>query len=186
MVKSSAIGNRARRRKYKVAGLDKPSFRELVCRHSSQVLNTAMRVLGNSAMAQDVHQEVFLAIWRRWDKYNGRVKWKQYLYKTTVRKAISFAGNNRSYRQRNSRHRPAPAEAGPEENLDALELRQRLSECLSGLPKQQADAFVLVRIEKLPTEEVAQILNCSQNTVRVHLHRAVKKLSSQLSDYLGE
>lgn len=53
-------------------------FRTLVNDYSARVLSIAVRILGDSDKAQDVHQEVFLAIWRRWHKYNGRTNWDGY------------------------------------------------------------------------------------------------------------
>ncbi len=50
-----------------------------------------LRVLRDANLAHDVHQEVFLAVWRRWDRYNGNVNWPAYLYRATVRKALEIA-----------------------------------------------------------------------------------------------
>jgi len=61
-----------------------------------------------------------------------------------------------------------------------------LARYLARLPKRQADVFVLSRIEGLRHNEIAEILGCSQKTVRVHLHRAVKQLARELGDYLTE
>ena len=66
-------------------------FESLVTQYSRDVLTTALRVLGNASLAGDVHQEVFLAIWRRWHKYDGKTNWRPYLYRATVRKAIELA-----------------------------------------------------------------------------------------------
>jgi RNA polymerase sigma factor (sigma-70 family) len=54
------------------------------------------------------------------------------------------------------------------------------------LPQRQADVFVLARIEGLKPEKIAQILGCSQETVRVHLHRALNRLAREMSDYLDK
>ena len=72
----------------------------------------------------------------------------------------------------------------PEGSLRASELQQKLSGCLAKLPKRQAEVFVLSRLEGLKTEKVAELLGCSQRTVRVHLHRAVKRLARELADDL--
>jgi RNA polymerase sigma factor (sigma-70 family) len=66
-------------------------FENLVNEHGRQVLRTALRVLRDANLAHDVHQEVFLAVWRRWDRYNGDVNWPAYLYRATVRKALELA-----------------------------------------------------------------------------------------------
>lgn len=160
------------------------SFENLVNVYGRQVLNTALRVLGDESLAHDVHQEVFLAIWRRWSCYNGDTHWPAYLYRATVRKALQAArrANGQRHAGRPDRDRD---EHRPEADMRAEELRQKLTAALAKLPAHQADAFVLLRLEGLQTAEVAEILGCSPQTVRVHLHRALKKLTRQLKPCLG-
>ena len=162
------------------------NFENLVNEHGRQVLNTALRVLGDANLAHDVHQEVFLAIWRRWSSYNGSTHWPAYLYRTTVRKALQIA-RRAAVPVGANHYSPCPGATaiGPDSALRADELRQKLAGALAKLPAHQADAFVLLRLEKLGTDEVAEILGCSRQTVRVHLHRALKRLSRELKPYLG-
>jgi len=62
-------------------------FKKLVEENSGLVLNVALRVLGNADLAQDVHQEVFLAVWRMRDSFKYVTNWRGYLYRVTVRKS---------------------------------------------------------------------------------------------------
>jgi RNA polymerase sigma-70 factor (ECF subfamily) len=165
--------------------VQKINFRALVNDYGPAVLNTAIRILGDSQKAQDVHQEVFLAIWRRWHKYNGKTKWGAYLYRTTVRKAIEFAKRARNKQFVEQQPGNTITNERPDAPLRAAELKQKLVKCLGRLPKRQADVFVLSRIEGLQHNKIAEVLGCSQETVRVHLHRATKRLAHELSDYLG-
>jgi len=164
----------------------KSSFKALIDGYSGAVLNTAIRVLRDTQKAQDVHQEVFLEIWRRWHKYNGQTNWGAYLYRVTVRKAIEFAKRPKMERLGEGQPAYAGTSEEPDGRLRAAELQQRIVESLGRLPKRQADVFVLSRIEGLNDRMIAEVLDCSQQTVRVHLHRAVKRLAQELSDYLGE
>ena len=158
------------------------NFENLVQEHGRQVLNTALRVLGDASLANDVHQEVFLSIWRRWSSFNGETYWPGYLYRTTVRKSLELA-------RRTNPGAPGPSPPverhwdprEPDGDMQAVELGRELAAALAKLPAHQADAFVLRRLEGLSTTEVAQILGCSAQTVRVHLYRALKKLSRQLN-----
>ena len=154
--------------------------------YGTQVLSTAMRILGNSEKAQDVHQEVFLAIWKRWHKYNGRTNWNAYLYRAAVRKAIEFAKRSRAEQSMQQQSKYGTSAGQPDDSLRTVELQQMLARYLAKLPKRQADVFVLSRIEGLKHDQIAEILGCSQKTVRVHLHRAVKQLARELGDYLTE
>jgi len=162
----------------------KESFKEFINDYSAAVLNTATRVLGEHSKAQDVHQEVFLAIWRRWHKFNGKTNWPAYLYRTTVRKAIEFAARSKTEPLADQQIESSSARDNPEGPLRAAELQRKLTLCLARLPKRQADVFVLSRIEGLAHKEIAEILGCSQRTVGVHLHRALKRLANELRDYL--
>jgi RNA polymerase sigma-70 factor (ECF subfamily) len=163
-------------------------FENLVNEHGRQVLRTALRVLRDANLAHDVHQEVFLAVWRRWHKYNGEVNWPAYLYRATVRKALEAA------RRRTVCGMPVGAlnetphgvtTNGPDGALQADELQQKLAAALARLPRRQADAFVLSRLEGLATAEVAGIMGCSEPTVRVHLHRALIRLARELHEFLS-
>jgi RNA polymerase sigma-70 factor (ECF subfamily) len=164
------------------------SFENLVNTHSRQVLNTALRVLGDANLANDVHQEVFLAVWRRWSSYNGSTNWPAYLYRATIRKALAAAKT----RPRGEDHdgEPAPERADtsapPDGRLAADELQEKLGAALAKLPNRQADAFVLSRLEGMETGAIGELLGCSQETVRVHLHRALRRLSRDLREYLKQ
>jgi RNA polymerase sigma-70 factor (ECF subfamily) len=142
-------------------------------------------------LAHDVHQEVFLAIWRHWPRYNGQVNWPAYLYRATVRKALELA------RRRAECHAPVGTvkmqdlaslhgvtTSGPDDILAADELQHRLAAALARLPRREADAFILSRLERLETAEIAGMMGCAEPTVRVHLHRAVARLAHELRGYL--
>jgi RNA polymerase sigma-70 factor (ECF subfamily) len=160
-------------------------FKALINDYSAAVLNTAIRVLRDPQQAQDVHQEVFLEILRRWHKFNTQTNWRAYLYRVTVRKAIQCAKQSKMKRLVEQQEYPTTNER-PDDQLQAIELQQKLVTCLTGLPKRQADVFVLSRIEGLRNEKIADLLGCSKETVRVHLHRAMKRLALELGDYLTE
>ena len=162
------------------------SFKALVDNHSAAVMNTAIRVLRDTQKAQDVHQEVFLAILRRWHKFNGDMNWGAYLYRVTVRKAIEFAKQLKMDPPAEQQWDCPTVRDRPDGRLRTAELQQKLTACLAGLPKHQADVFVLSRIEGLRYEKIAKVLGCSQGTARVHLHRALKRLARELGDYLSE
>jgi RNA polymerase sigma-70 factor (ECF subfamily) len=160
------------------------SFKALVNNHSAAVMNTAIRILRDTQKAQDVHQEVFLAILRRWHKFDGDTNWGAYLYRVTVRKAMEFTKRSKKEPLIEQHWQNPTTRERPDGQLRTAELQQKLTMCLDRLPKNQADVFVLSRIEGLRYEKVAEILGCSRETVRVHLHRALKRLAREFSNYL--
>jgi RNA polymerase sigma-70 factor (ECF subfamily) len=54
-----------------------------------------------------------------------------------------------------------------------------------GLPKRQAQVIALHYLEDRPIAEIAEILECSPNTVKVHLHNGRNKLAERLNVSLG-
>lgn len=168
--------------------MSESTFENLVQKHGPQVLRTALRVLHDASLAHDVHQEVFLAIWRRWHRYNGNVNWPAYLYRATVRKALELAQQRSVCSVPVRAYQETPRDvttSEPDSALQADELQQKLAGALARLPRRQADAFVLARLEGLEAARIGEIMGCSEQTVRVHLHRAMLRLTRELHEYLS-
>ena len=132
----------------------------------------------------EVHQDVFLAILKRWHRYDGEVQWRHYLYRMTIRKALHQAKAMRQAKPIESMEQGLTAKDRPEASLVAQELQQRLMEHLNKLPARQAEVFILHRLEGLSYQAIAEGLSCAESTVRVHLYRALKRLDKGMRDYL--
>ena len=159
-------------------------FKILVEEYSGLVLNVAIRILGNAEQAKDVHQEVFLAVWRTRDSLKQNTNWRGYLYRVTVRKAIEFAKKSKIIPIVEWQNDCSKSQDRPDSSILTKELWQKVTDSLANLPEKQAEVFVLSRIEGLEYRDIAEAMNCSETTVRVHLHRAMVRLASELKNYL--
>lgn len=74
----------------------------------------------------------------------------------------------------------AADEANPEAQLLAKEKVRQLSQVLTTLSYNQRTVFLMKFSEEMPVDEIAQVLGMSFNTVRTHLHRALKTVRNQL------
>ncbi|MHC4111346.1 MAG: RNA polymerase sigma factor [Planctomycetota bacterium] len=162
------------------------SFKELINQYGKSVLNTAIRILRDDQKALDVHQEVFLEMLRRWHKFDGETNWGAYLYRTTVRKAIDSVRQSRRQPQVQQQLEPPTDNRQPDGPSRVAELQESLDECLGKLPRSQAEAFVLCRIEGLESRKAAEIMGCSYGAIRVHLYRATRRLSRELRGHLDK
>ena len=160
-------------------------FKTLVEEYSGLVLNVSLRILGNAELAKDVHQEVFLAVWRTWNSFKKDTNWPGYLYRVTVRKAIEFAKQPKMIPIKEWQNDCPKSQDRPDSAVLTRELWKKLIDSLTNLPEKQAEVFVLSRIEGLEYKDIAEALSCSEATVRVHLHRAMKRLARELKDYLA-
>ena len=160
-------------------------FKTLVEGYSGLVLNVAIRILGNADLAKDVHQEVFLAVWRTWASFKKDTNWRGYLYRVTVRKAIEFARKSKVIPIKEWQNDCSKSQDRPDTAILTKELWQKVTDSLAKLPEKQAEVFVLSRIEGLEYKDIAETMSCSETTVRVHLHRAMKRLARELKNYLA-
>ncbi len=160
-------------------------FNNLVADYGRKVLHIAYGVLGDHQAALDVHQEVFLAIWKRWGSFDSQVNWDGYLYRTTIRKALDYARKQRKEKHLDPEfEKQIPSDDNPQSRARAGELVSLLRRHIRNLPAQQAQAFVLARIEGLGYPQIAAAMGCTEPTARVHLHRALKQLAHEMRDVL--
>lgn len=160
-------------------------FHELVAEYGGKVLAIAQRVCGSADAALDVHQEVFLALWKRRRRFQTPVNWNAYLYRTTVRKALDYIQKQRKEKTLDSAYeKELSAGDCPADNAQADELLGRLRQALRKLPHHQAQVFILARLEGMDYPQIAKIVGCSEPTARVHLHRALHHLAHLMRDVL--
>jgi RNA polymerase sigma-70 factor (ECF subfamily) len=75
---------------------------------------------------------------------------------------------------------PASSEPGPEDEAIIGQLSARLRGAVAQLSPNQRAALLLQANEGLTSREIAAVLNCAENTARVHVHRAIVQLKKAL------
>ena len=131
--------------------------------------------------AEDIAQEAFLAAHRNWDKIVTLEQPAAWVRRVAANMAVS------AVRRRVSEARALLRLASRREPLEELpENDDAFWAAVRALPKRQAQAIALHYLEDLSTIEIAQILECSESTVRVHLHNGRKTLAEQLREDLNE
>jgi RNA polymerase sigma-70 factor (ECF subfamily) len=152
-----------------------PDFEALLDRFERKVLGTAMRLLGNREDARDAAQEVFLRLHKYRRSYDPSRNLEPWVYKTTVNVCFDLRHKRRELPLEESADPPA-ADARLDERLDEETRRTALKRALLTLPEKMRAALVLRDIEGLPTREVAEILGCSEVTVRSQVSQARLRL----------
>jgi DNA-directed RNA polymerase specialized sigma24 family protein len=147
------------------------SFEQFYLSEARVVFESVYLTCRNRAAAEDATQEAFARAFERWDRLRDQT-WVGGWVMTT---ALNVA--RRSLRSRGGG--PLPRESpNPEEGVD-------LWSVVSRLPRRQQEAVVLYYRIDLPVAEIAQILRCSEGTVRTHLARARPALRSLLEGGSG-
>ncbi len=164
------------------------AFDELMHRYKTKIFSYIRRSVRNYEDAEDITIEVFVKAYRALDTWKPKAKFSTWLYKIASNLTIDY----HRAQARNPVH-PVEESEIPEANLVATDLSsdpvKQLEEEERGRiirgaidqlsPKQKA-VFILNRYEGLSIKEVAETLGMAEGTVKIHLHRAVKRLQTLL------
>lgn len=161
-----------------------PIYRE----HSRVVLQTAYRVTGNAADAEDVLQTVFIRLARRQDPPDLSRGAVGYLRRAATNAALDIL-QARSIRAASTIEPDGPAVTdtapSPERLHYSSEVLARLRQLVAGLSRRHAEMFTLRYFEGLDNTEIATIFDTTPGTVAVTLHRVRTRLMDELSSFLG-
>jgi RNA polymerase sigma-70 factor (ECF subfamily) len=150
--------------------------------HSRPIFYLALRLLGDTAQAEDATHDVFLKAYRKLEDFKGRSTLRTWLYRITLNHCSNLL---QSWQHRHIQ--PATDDAlwdraaGPAESplrvLEVKELGQRIQKTLDALPEEQRRLLLLAADEKLSYEEIASLTGQTEDAVRGKLHRARKAFS---------
>ncbi len=163
---------------------DEAAFAELVRRHQGGVRRAATRILHDEEEARDVAQLAFVKAWENLEKYDPTWSFSTWLYRIASNLAIDVLRSRDSRdRTHSSPLRLVTSSSAPEahRDLQEAEVRQIFEELAEVLTPSQRTAFVLREVEGLSTGEVAQVMGCSEATVRNHVFQARRVLRDELA-----
>lgn len=164
---------------------DAGAFRILVERYMKLAYNTAYNLVRNHEDAEDIAQESFVRIYRSIDAFRGDSEFTTWLYRITVNAALDRIKQRKGKDEREVRnmdHHLAHHAVMPNESAD---LTGHIERALHELPTLQRAVVILRHINGLSTRKVGEILQCSEGTVKTHLHRGLKKMRVRL-EFLHE
>jgi len=166
---------------------DAEAFESLFNSYGKLVYRTAYLITGDRREAEDILQEVFVAVWkgrRTFDPAKG--KFTTWLHRITVnecsrrhnRRRIAFLSLEqeeiKGYCPRN------PAEL-PEEIMISKEEYERLMAALGSLDTKHRSVLVLRFFNELSYEEIASVVGVSLGTVKSRIHYSLKTLRQRLA-----
>jgi RNA polymerase sigma-70 factor (ECF subfamily) len=144
------------------------AFGELFLRYKQPLFGFFRRRVADSALAEELTQETFLAILRASSRYEPSATFRTYLY------AIAFnllRANRRKavFRAMFFGARPEDREPAARSTIDTVVL---LRDAVSKLEQVDREVLLLREFEELSYAEIAELLRVPLNTVRSRLFRA--------------
>ncbi len=177
------------------------AFAELLRRHQRGVLNYIYRMVQNRQIAEELTQEVFIALVKNASRYQPTAKFTTYLY-TIASNIVSKEWMRRkrrpkffslSYWGRQDEDESDPLEHMGDDNADVLadfqrgEVSEAVNAALKKLPEHQREAFVLRRFQDLSYDEISKVTNVPVGTAKsrvVRAERALRPLLEKFREYV--
>jgi RNA polymerase sigma-70 factor (sigma-E family) len=147
------------------------------------VLRFATALTGDPDLAKDLVQEVLIRVSGRWQEIGQLDRPEAYVRKMVVNEHLSW--RRRSWRlipSGMSGHLTGPPSPDP---ADGYIDRQALLAELAKLSRRQRTALVLRYYEGFSNAEIADVMGCTQSTVRGHVFKALAALRVELDEPLA-
>jgi RNA polymerase sigma-70 factor, ECF subfamily len=154
-------------------------------RHAGAVYGLARRLLANTAMAEEIVQEVFLRLWNQPDRFDPeRGSLRSYLLAQCHGRSVDMLRSESSRRDREERDNRRTAEAGYDLEHEILDLStaERVRSAMSQLGEGERKAIELAYLGGHTYREVATLLGEPEGTIKSRIRSGLKKLRVDLID----
>jgi len=147
-------------------------------RHQSAVRAFAQRLVGDIEAAEDLVQDVFVALPEAAGRFRGDASLRTLLLSIAVNRAKNHvrAAMRRRAALARLAEEPEPPSRSPERDAEQRELARQLQLALDALPLDQRVAVVLSEIEERTSAEIAVIVGAPEGTVRTRIFHAKRRL----------
>jgi len=168
---------------------DAEAFCELAVQHEHRLLQQARGLCGDLEIAEDLASETLVEAWRSLARYNQSCRFSTWLFsillhrhQNNLRRARSrpvplahLPVNEAAAHQQIQENVPA-ASLSPAEAALRAETEDRLRSAIESLPVRQRQVVLLRFFQDASLPEIADLLHCSNGTVKSRLHYALAKL----------
>ena len=166
------------------------SFDTIVRRYQSIVYAVSYRLVRNREDALDIAQEVFIKAFRSLHTWQPTGAFKSWLLRIATNMSIDHLRRRSrmpAFVERDAVGQLEPDAVDerarikePSERASESELGSAIQVAVDKLPEKQRTVFILRHYEGLSLKEIAEIMNCTEGTVKTHLFRATGKLRDEL------
>lgn len=167
---------------------DERAFRELYDKYKGKIFKTAYLMLRDEKGAEDIVQEVFITVYKKIYKLKYAEAFESWLYKITINRC-------NEYFRKNSKAVVTDEEdmyqiydtdiyAQPDERLLTEERNQQLDRIINSLSEKLKTCIILFYYNNMTIKQIADILGCSEGTVKSRLFKAKRAIEKKLNTEL--
>jgi RNA polymerase sigma-70 factor (ECF subfamily) len=175
---------------------DDAAFEYLVTKFRRPMLSFMYRMARNSAVAEELVQEIFLRVYRSRATYNAEAKFSTWLYRIATNLAVNHARDTKYEKPELSVSLDEPdSDTGRTPDLadgtpsaeQALLRRERLAairQHVQKLPERQRLAVLMHKYQGMDYRQIAEVLKLSESATKSLLFRAYETLREKLKDFV--
>ena len=172
------------------------AFEYLVQKYRRPMVSFMYRMARNTAVAEDLAQEVFLRVYRSRESYEPSAKFTTWLYRIATNLAVNYVRDARHERPENTVNLDEEnKETGltfdlPDGSLSAEEMimrRERMQAIrrrVQALPERQRIAVIMHKYQQMDYRQIADVLKLSESATKSLLFRAYQTLRGQLREFV--
>jgi RNA polymerase sigma-70 factor, ECF subfamily len=165
-----------------VATGSQDAMRALYARHSVRIYRFIVRLVGDTARAEDLVGDVFLDVWTDAGRFEGRSQVSTWMLSIARFKALSALRRGRETELDEAAMEQIEDTAEtPEQSVLNEDRRVQLRNCLAQMSREHREVIDLVYYHEKSVEEVAEITQLPRNTVKTRMFYARKRLAQLLS-----
>jgi len=173
---------------------DDSSFELLLRKYRTPLVNFLYRMVRDSAMAEDLAQEVFLRVYRAKNDYSPSAKFTTWMFRIATNLALNALRDGKHRQAEIPIDQPTISEDGDQLGFEVpdrqptiehqLMNRDRaalIRRAIAALPEKQRAAVLLHKYQEMDYDEIAKVLGCSESALKSLLFRAYETLRVQLA-----
>lgn len=173
------------------------AFSQLFQECERQVFAIALSYMQNSDDAKDVYQEVFMRSYRGISDFQSRSKFSTWVHRITVNVCLSQLKlqNRRSdilldddpphdHADRTVVARSSQREQGTDQHVIDSDALTHVHQLMALLSPQQRMVFTLRHFEGYKIREIAEMMKCSEGSVKRHLFTGTNRMRKHLKKYM--
>jgi len=165
---------------------DRAAFTELVIRYQRPIYNAAFWVLRKAEDASDITQIVFLRVAERLDEYDPKYRFFSWIYRIAVNESLNLLRRNgREDALDDEIDIPGGDTTNPEWQVGKAEVSRRIQVALLGMATNDRMVLTLRHFSECSYQEIGQILDLDEKTVKSRLFEARHRLAELLKDLRG-
>jgi len=162
---------------------DWSAFTELVVRYQRPIYNAAFWMLRRPEDAKDITQIVFLKVAERLDDYDPKFKFFSWIYRIAVNESLNLLRrNSREEALDDEVELPGRDDDDPERRAHDAEVSRRIESALMRMSTNDRMVLTLRHFSECSYQEIAEILDLDEKTVKSRLFEARQRLRDLLAD----